>query len=69
MSDPEREEIPYSFRDENLLIEALEAAGASLRPEGNKRLALIGDAVLRLIICLYGYTQGWSTGENVIDLT
>jgi dsRNA-specific ribonuclease len=69
MSDPPGDEIPYSFRDENLLIEALEAAGASLRPEGNKRLALIGDAVLRLIICLYGYTQGWSTGENVIDLT
>lgn len=59
--------IPFNFEDIDLLIEALEAAGASNRPEGNKRLALIGDAVLRLVLYLHGYMQDFSTSKNTIS--
>ncbi|CAI7676664.1 unnamed protein product [Penicillium pancosmium] len=67
MSYPPGEEIPYMFEDERLRDEALEAASAFSRPEGNKRLALIGDAVLRLILYMHGYVRGWST-EQMSDL-
>lgn len=45
--------IDYIFNDKELLWEALQAAGsnmANLYPEGNKRLAMIGDTVLRLVL-------------------
>lgn len=47
--------INYEFRDKSLLIKALEAAGATMASQGNKRLALIGDAALRLVLyeCSY----------------
>lgn len=45
--------INYTFRDDSLLLEALQAAGSTLQhlyPEGNKRLAMIGDAVIKLAL-------------------
>ncbi|OBT76529.1 hypothetical protein VF21_05435 [Pseudogymnoascus sp. 05NY08] len=45
--------IDYSFIDKELLWEALQAAGSNMAfryPEGNKRLAMIGDAVLKLVV-------------------
>lgn len=45
--------IHYSFSDKELLWEALQAAGSNMSfcyPEGNKRLAMIGDAVLKLVV-------------------
>ncbi|KAK7189020.1 hypothetical protein DPSP01_004127 [Paraphaeosphaeria sporulosa] len=49
--------LPYHFKDCSLLEEAFLAAGASISrsdvegPEkGNKRLALVGDAALRLAV-------------------
>lgn len=43
----------YTFNDAELLWEAEQASGSSaafLYPEGNKRLAMIGDVVLKLVV-------------------
>lgn len=43
----------YMFNDDELLWEAAQASGsnvAHIYPEGNKRLAMIGDVVLKLIV-------------------
>lgn len=72
MSDLEslQARLHYSFRDANLLEEALTAAGAAVSSRevdgpvsGNKRLALIGDAVLRLSVLDEWYLGGGSTGK------
>lgn len=45
--------IHYVFGNAELLWEALQAAGSNTMhtyPEGNKRLAMIGDAVLKTVI-------------------
>ncbi|KAJ5785507.1 uncharacterized protein N7503_010719 [Penicillium pulvis] len=42
--------LGYEFNDKALLRKALEAAGATMAREGNKPLALIGDAILRLVL-------------------
>ena len=49
--------IGRQFNDPNILTEALQAAGSSIRyagaraiHDGNKRLALIGDAVLKIAL-------------------
>ncbi|KAJ5665982.1 uncharacterized protein N7477_008430 [Penicillium maclennaniae] len=47
--------INYVFHDKSLLLRALEAAGATIVSQGNKRLALIGDAALRLVLYEFGY--------------
>ena len=59
--DPLQDILHYHFSDDTLLREALEVAGACDQPgaitgnnEGNKRLALLGDAVIRLLIL-----DGW----------
>ncbi|RTE68249.1 hypothetical protein BHE90_017373 [Fusarium euwallaceae] len=58
------------FQNPNLLEEALVAAGADVQPpmnntkrQGNKRLALIGDAVLRLTLVDDGIVLGKTTGR------
>lgn len=43
---------------------ALEAAGASSMPQGNKRIALIGDVILKLVHYLDGFENQLSTGET-----
>jgi len=43
----------YTFESEELLWEALQAPGSntqSLYPDGNRRLAMVGDAVLKLVL-------------------
>lgn len=58
-------------KDHALLEEALSAAGASpsvpmndIERQGNKRLALIGDAVLRMVIVDDGIVAGKTTGRS-----
>lgn len=63
--------IGYEFTNTELREEALLAAGASISdpaidgdPRGNKRLALVGDAVLQLLILEKWYGQGTDTGKQ-----
>ncbi|KFZ19976.1 hypothetical protein V501_00374 [Pseudogymnoascus sp. VKM F-4519 (FW-2642)] len=45
--------IDYSFIDKELPWEAIQAAGSNMAfryPEGNKRLAMIGDVVVKLVV-------------------
>mgnify|MGYP003624114419 CR=1 FL=1 len=60
----------YSFKNATLLEEAFIADGAAASRDdvdgpraGNKRLALIGDAVLRLSVLDEWFPEGESTGE------
>ncbi|KAJ5080947.1 hypothetical protein N7456_013657 [Penicillium angulare] len=55
--------IGYVFHNDQLLVKALEAAGATPAAQGNKRLALIGDAALRLILYELGYEDERSIGD------
>ncbi|KAJ5947231.1 hypothetical protein N7466_000246 [Penicillium verhagenii] len=55
--------IHYSPRDPDLPMQSLEAAGSTTRREGNKRLAIIGDAIIRLILYVRGYESNASTME------
>ncbi|KAK6357787.1 hypothetical protein TWF718_002093 [Orbilia javanica] len=61
--------IGYNFKNIHLLEEALEAAGraadhdAEGSVDGNKRLALVGDAVLRLILVDEWYSSKGSRGK------
>jgi ribonuclease-3 len=63
--------IDYHFKNDKLLNEAILAAGASVsdvqvdgNKQGNKGLALIGDALIRLAIVDQGYADGARTGED-----
>ncbi|KAJ5337364.1 uncharacterized protein N7506_005386 [Penicillium brevicompactum] len=56
--------INYEFHDKYLLVKALEAAGATMAGQGNKRLALIGDAALRLVLYEFGYEDEASIRET-----
>ncbi|KAF1948111.1 ribonuclease III [Byssothecium circinans] len=67
--------LEYQFSNPNLLNEALLAAGASVSskdihgdPQGNKRLALLGDSVLQEAILEPWYSSGESTekGSNKV---
>ncbi|KAI9807672.1 MAG: hypothetical protein M1825_005613 [Sarcosagium campestre] len=51
--------IGYHFQDPGQLAEALESAGVHPgRPDGNKRLAQLGDALLKTILLDYWYGSG-----------
>ncbi|KFY92573.1 hypothetical protein V498_04858 [Pseudogymnoascus sp. VKM F-4517 (FW-2822)] len=57
--------IEYHFTNPQLLAEAFEAAGVSeLHKGGNKRLALVGDALIRLAILDRWFPSGASTKEG-----
>lgn len=63
--------LEYSFNDTDLLDEAFVAAGAATARSdvggpvsGNKRLALLGDAVLRLSILDEWYLSGRTAGMS-----
>jgi len=50
--------LGYDFMNPNLLWEALQAAGSAVASiggrridEGNKRLAIVGDAAMKLALC------------------
>ena len=62
----------HSFENVSLIDEALVADGAheksreNARAHGNKGLALIGDALLRLVIVDDCIVAGYSTGTHVL---
>lgn len=61
--------IDYTFKNGRYYEEAMTAAGANSSSEapaeqnGNKRLALVGDALIRLLILDDWYQEGTSTGR------
>ena len=59
--------IGYGFSDPLILWEALQAAGSTVSsagtrrfPDGNKRLAMLGDTVLKLVL-----VAEWYDGADV----
>ncbi|CAG8903497.1 unnamed protein product [Penicillium egyptiacum] len=56
--------LGYEFHDKFLLDKAFEAAGATMAQGGNQRLALIGDAALRLVLYELGYESNEPTSET-----
>ncbi|KAH4303317.1 hypothetical protein HBH64_074150 [Parastagonospora nodorum] len=66
-----QDRVDYHFHDSTLLREAFLAAGAPISSKdiegpvkGNKRLALVGDAVLRLAVLDEWFESGTSTAEG-----
>lgn len=62
--------IGYKFKDNDIVWEALQAAGSVVRQsgnrsfrEGNKRLAIVGDAVLKLAL-----VEDWYDGEEAREM-
>ena len=65
--------IQYRFHDENILWEALQAAGTSVvtaggpvHPDGNKRPAIVGDVVLKLSLVEDWYHTGTVKGLHLV---
>lgn len=70
-----QDKLGYHFINLNLLDEAFIAAGAPVSRtdiegpvQGNKRLALVGDAVLRLCVLDEWYPEGADTGKIKIAM-
>jgi ribonuclease-3 len=66
-----QDHLHYSFNNSTLLEEAFIAAGAAVSRRdvdgskaGNKRLALVGDAVLRLCVLDEWFPKGGTTGKS-----
>ena len=62
--------IKYWFKSLDILREAMQeeesqvhSIGNRIAPEGNRRLAVIGDAVLRLALAEHWYEAGQNTGS------
>jgi ribonuclease-3 len=55
--------IGFRFTNRYWLLEAPQAAGFINR-EGNKKLAIIGDKVLGLVLALEGYPRNEARGER-----
>lgn len=56
--------IGYEFSDTSIIYTALHTAGSSVGSEGNKSLAMVGDAVLRLVLIVHGYNKHVSRGKR-----
>ena len=61
--------ISYNFSDSLILWEALQAAGSTVRsagtrrfPDGNKRLAVLGDTILKLVLVSEWYNSADARG-------
>ena len=54
--------IGYRFTDRSILIEAFSIRGKHNKFGGNGKLALLGDAVLRLAVLEPWYQEGTTTG-------
>lgn len=59
-------QVNYQFSDRRILVEALRAAGSVQLPPpnsyDNKSLALVGDAVMKMILTLHGHKKRASRG-------
>ena len=65
------EKLGYPFQNPEILWEALQAPGSiggnlpgRDLTDGNKRLALLGDAALKLVLLKRWYREGGSRGES-----
>lgn len=66
--------IGYTFTDKSILWEALQAPGSgvifagtrAISNDGNKRLALKGDAWIKVLIIEEWYSQHMPKGENLV---
>ena len=61
--------IDYSFNDNDIIWEALQAPGSIVTligtrrvPDGNKRLAILGDTILQLALIEDAYERGETRG-------
>ena len=64
--------MSYRFTDPHILWEALQAASSGVHSagnrviiDGNKRLAMIGDAILKLVLLENSYARGDPRGTQV----
>ena len=69
--DPMQDLIDYTFEDPEVLVEAFVTFRVKLQnrgwlPEGNKRIAMIGDAVLRLVLVNDFYLGMASRGKHTL---
>lgn len=53
----------YRFKDENVLLDALDTTGLRVQ-QSNQRLALLGDAILKFIILDDWYPTGTPKGAH-----
>ena len=66
-----QQQIRYFLEDERKIWEALQAPGATFNhtmdglfiPEGNKRLALVGDSILRTVLVEAAYAKSEYRGQ------
>lgn len=65
--------IGYNFNDTMILWEALQAAGSTVRfvgtrrfDDGNKRLAVLGDTILKLVLVTKWYDSADARGMLTI---
>ena len=68
--------IGYTFADPIILWEALQAAGSGITwagtrhfPDGNKRLAVLGDTILQLVLVNDWYDTAYDRGILVFPST
>jgi dsRNA-specific ribonuclease len=54
--------IDYTFKDDDLLLEALDTTGMRTN-ESNQRLAMLGDALLKMILLEGWYAGGTAKGS------
>ncbi|KAF2278992.1 ribonuclease III [Westerdykella ornata] len=67
--------LHYRFSNHDLLDEALLAAGTTVsrrdiqgNPQGNKRLALLGDSIIKEVILEHWYLSGETTEEGTNEV-
>lgn len=56
--------LGYTFLDSDLMAEALDTSGLR-SPESNQRLAMLGDALLKIVILDGWYASGTPKGESL----
>ena len=59
--DGAQDAIGYPFKDINLLLEALDTTGMRTA-ESNQRLAMLGDALIQMVLLDVWYAGGTSKG-------
>jgi hypothetical protein len=61
------ERIEYRFNDTTLCWETIQGKGAAGYPEGNKRLALLGDALIRSELAQRWFQTEQTTGKSRLE--